>query len=393
MSYFKIEQGLIRNSGIVGTQVLSPADLSYLVDGVTTTSGVTVSGTIGFDVVLGQRFEIGEIRYYYTGSSSVQMLSSQEGDEWDTLPFESRGSYVSVSGTLLSFSRWPSVLRVVHTALAGSSTAYEISIFGRPVEPLLGGSYCVDATQDAPEVSPVVVRNPQSYTSDVHCFLPYSEALPNLLSISVNPAGGFAAPHAVGFISGSRLSVPAGIFSGTTVSGESIVLSPGSGEGWYYSPVLDTQGSPPLRAFCECLTVAGTSSVDWDVSSDGNVATMAVRSSNVPPTAPWVSGVAPQAGDLLWGVASGTLSFVSCPTDALLGNELCHGRYVQAALRLATTNVSITPVVARFGFEEATTLSGVLPLSSATLFVRATTSSYMKGYTVPLITFTFLNEH
>lgn len=392
MTDFGLAPVVIRNAAVPGANTLTDAQLYKFSDGLTTTSGVLVSGTIAIDAVLINRFRISEVRYYYSGPSAVSFYSSQNGDAWDALAFSTVAGYAVVSGALAGFYNWPSVVRVVQTDVTASSYGYELDIrtegqdigFGQDG---LSSSVQVDCSVDA-EASPIPIRNMTCLPRDIFCFVSddSTNQMDETISMSTSVSGPYVSKWERGIQVPRDFSWLSGGFSGTQVNGSYIGLSPSSGTGYYYTPVFEVTGMLPFRAYWTSTLLSNTS-IDWLSQADDS-STMGVRWSLTSPVGVWAPGSLPEASDPLWGTLSGTLSYtpVRCATILPPNPPGCR-RFFQAAVRLNSIVVGVSPLLMSVGIEEATVLSGVLSDQAGTLYVKTNVSSYARGNSSDILTF------
>jgi hypothetical protein len=396
MTTYRLSPALLKNSGEVGAIELPVDWISKLSDGNTSSDGiaVTTTGTISVDVDLFCRYDISEIRYYYSGGN-VSIHTSQEGQGWQEQPIVDKAGYLVTSGTGGFFVNTPRFARIKHSVSTGTQYGYEIEVYNRDVSQGFGAngtdsSVVVDSNADS-EVSPIQVYNKSGQTRNYHCFI--EETTDNdyddSVALSDSYSGSFYSRYEKGVDIPRDFSWSTGSFVDTAISGSSIILSVVSGTG-YYSPIFDIRNLNPVRMYWSWSGNSQTSVDNIDQVDDS--LTIGLRSSGSVPIAPWSSGVLANPSDTKWNIVDGSLSFSPVSNNVILEPYIGQNGYVQIRVRLNSFVSGSSPEVSRVGFEEATTISGIPNMSYGTVYAKTNMSSYVVGESINLLTFFFAQD-
>jgi hypothetical protein len=393
MSLVNLYPTLIKNSLLPGYDVVSSSDLTKFVDGNTSASGVVISGSVSIEIDLFRRYELSEIRYYYTGNSEVEIFVSKEGTSWESVSYSDESGYASVSGTFsdTEFSSWPKALRINHTKNSGDVYGYEVQITGSdtgftyPQEE--GPSNIIDTDVSAEsEVTPFLISNNSGASRDINCFLDTtSSSSYSGVALSTSSSGTFYIAHSRGLRMPRDYAWNLGTFTDTVVSGSVVVTDPSSNTGYYYTPVFDIESFVASRIYFEYTNISG-SYIDWDDSQLDSGYTIGVRLYNIVPEAPWVNGTMPSVTDSYWKT-DGSLDFVSISSDQIIGEKIGRAKYFQAAIKFTTPILESSSELIAVGIEEALTSSGIQNGSSANMYIRTNIDSLSSGSGANILTF------
>ena len=396
MPKYRYDKFILTNSGLPGYITVTGTNLQKLVDGNTSSNGFSISypDKASFDVDLLNRYELSEVKYFFSGSSTVEFQSSFDGTYWETLQHSNHSGYSSVSGTFgNSAFLWPQKLRIKHEPSSGSSTSFEVEVWTRDGKLLYGysgldTSVDIDGNAES-EASPIVIRNNSGKERAVYALIDtISSNDYESLSLSSTVSGEYYKKYESGTQQPRDIPFSSGEFSGTTQSGTNVILLQTTTSGYYRSPVYDLYGRNPVRVYWSCYDEAGTS-----IDSIGNqdvVPTIGVRHHNTSPVSPWVDGSSPDSADPYWGTLSGTLSFRQVVNDSILEVNVGQKRYLQLEAWFKTPASGTSSRLTALGFEEALGI-GVIPPGENAVFYAKTSISSHPGSTFSNIT-TFYYE-
>lgn len=390
MTAFNILPAILSNSGYPGDTLLSNTELATLQDGSIDSSGVSVSaGVISIDASLFNRYEISEIRYYYTGDGTVQISTSQNKDVWDTHTVLSAAGYAYVSD-FSGFDNWPEYVRVTHTVTT-SAEVFEIQVINKEEEQ----GYWYDGSLDELEVdsnvdstpSEIQIFNDSGKDRDIFCLIDVDSSVDSgdTVELSINSGGPYYGKYDKGIKSNREYLWADGVFSGALTSGTSVVMDPASGTGYYYSPVFDVTGMDPVRLYWE-QTDDINSDIDWGTEVDGSY-TIAFRMYNAAPESPWTSGQAPSSTDPLWGTLSGSLQYTAAPNNTILEINAGQYNYLQLAVQFNTSVLGSSTSLDSLGLEEAVKVSNISTGSYKVLYAKTQVTEYSVGDHANILSF------
>lgn len=391
MTLFNISPSLVYNSLDPGSTTLSAIELIRLQDGFTNSNGVNISSPMIISVIseLFNRYEVSRIRYYFSGSGTVSIYTSQNKDVWDEKSVVYGTGYAEVSASSLSGS-FPKFVKVTHN-ISTSATIYEVEVLNNEQKQGywyngLKDELDVDSNEES-EPSEVQVFNKSGVDRDFYCFIDVNSSVDfgGSLKLGLSESGPFYGKYERGIKSNRDYLFSSGVFSGTVLSGTSVILNPSSGTGYYYSPVFDVSAFNPLRLFTE-FSFGVQTSVDWvnNIDSDD---TIAFRLLGTPPNPPWVSGLSPDSDDPIWGSISGSLPYKYAPNNAIIDINIGQYRYLQFAVRLNSDIIGQTPILSSLGVEESLKISDIPNQSYKVIYAKTDVDGYSFGDSANVLTF------
>ena len=332
-------------------KVLTEGDLAKLTDGLTTSSGISVSSET-LDVVcdLTTPYDISTVKYYRNIATTEQViLYGRQNDraEWLELASPSNTSNYLEKDLDADENKYQYV-RVSHTVIAGISTAFELEIWAD--DSILYGvggndtSHAVAAGVSNPDPSPAAIFNPDIIEHDFFCLLEPSGVDVSGLSVGTMEFGPFYKLYEAGISLPSIYPFSAGHSINLTEISNTLRLA-ASTSGTYYTPVFDIDGLEGVRLFWKA-TVSGTSEIDIFSSVD-SLPVVSIRASSTAPTDTWSPGQLSTDGK--WSIVSGTLPFVSTANNQLLNKDPL--RYWQARVEFHSPSIGQTPILEKIGFE------------------------------------------
>lgn len=393
MPRYKYDKFALKNSGLPGYTTVTETDIQKLVDGNTSSNGLVISypDQVSFDIDLFNRYELSEVKYFFTGASSIEFQSSFDGSYWESIQHLNYSGYSSVSGTFGAGSfLWPQKLRIKHKPTSGSSSSFEVEVWTRGGKLLYGysgldTSVAVDGNADS-EPSPVIIKNNSGKDRVVYVLIDtVSSNDYNSLSLSSTVSGIYYKKYQSGMQQPRDISFSTGEFFNTTQSGSSIILFQTTTSGYYRSPVYDLYGAGPVRVYWESYNESGTK-ID-SISSQDTAPTIGVRYYNVVPESPWTSGSAPNSSDPYWGTISGTLMFKQVVNDSLLEINVGQRRYLQFEVWFSSPVSGTSSRLNALGFEEAINVGQVSSGDNIVVYAKTNVSSHPGSTFSNILTF------
>lgn len=370
-----------------GPYINFPEESLYkLSDGLTTISGITVSGGSTLAVIcdLQSRYLIDNIVYYrnQNNSETVNIQGKQnEADPWITLQKSSNST--TVSGSLTNQENKYRFIRVLHTVGTGTSSVYELEINSSDVGLTFvsdaSGTVSIDTGTEPLEFTAIPITNNDDEDQTFYVLADPEEPNSNLISISNSSSGPFYTIYQ------NKISVPStypfssGSFTNTSVVSSAVETS--STTGVYYTPVLDINSLSGRRIFWRAENFP-PSEIDLASSVD-NFPTIGIRMSNTAPSDPgWASGTI--SNDSLWSVVSGTLPYVSVVNNTIL--DYNSRRYFQAKIEFHKQTTS--PRLLEIGVEAGVSLS--IPSHEARdIYVKSISTTYQSNRITGILSWFF----
>jgi hypothetical protein len=346
----------ITNTVGASTQ-LSERELESLTNGITDSGIITLSSGDEIIIVcdLLNRYNLNNIKYYYSGSGSVNIEVAESYGVWSSVSISTM-----TGGIKAGFGSYnPRWIKITHSVTT-SASVYEVEVYNDDVNILFGysgqfDSYGVDASGVV--VQAIQVYNPTTVERDINIFMDNSDSVvaDELLTISTSSSGVFYTRYEKGINIPREIPWDNGQHTNTetTVSGH-LTLSGTAVSGTYFSPVFDNSSYINNRFFWEHYTPSG-SKIDYQQSVDSE-SCFGVRHFNIPPSGIWNSGELSDESDHYWSISTGVLEFDSVPNNTIL--ELRDHNYIQFTVTLTGT---LSPYIYKAGIESAVTLSGVGP--------------------------------
>jgi hypothetical protein len=225
-------------------------------------------------------------------------------------------------------------------------------------------SYGIDRLFSEPQE--IKIKNDSSNILDFYVFL-NGDSEHSSVELSAESSGVFYSLYEKGLSIPNSFSWYSGEFINTVISGSSLVLSGSNTVGYYVSPVFTIENFSVIRPFFE---ITGDGYLDFPEISEG-YRNIGVKFSNNAPTVSWSNGNLPDPADPEWSFDSGSLSFIPYSSDQpLTARYNDSSLYVQFYFALYSYIPGTTPFVSKIGVEYPTTVSGILPASTGSVFSR-----------------------
>lgn len=368
---------------------LTEAQLGLFVDGDTGVSGIEILAgeTLSIRCDLGARYLMGILTYYRTAASVENLMffgRQGEGAEFPLIevPHQVLGDEVIIDFSSLN-DRYE-FIHVIHTVLVGSAMVYELQILSNDDNILFGTKgeatvFSVDSGTATLLPERVTIYNPAPIELDFYCLLDAEDVDSIGMQLGTSSSGIFSSLYTSGICLPDDFAWSAGSFDSTIEDSGSVILSPGTTSGTYYTPVLDISSLQGRRLFWQA-TLTGTSQID-DFTSLDSVPIIGVRFSNEAPTdGGWVSGQV--SSDSNWSLSSGAINFQPYDNNNILNPQ--YANYFQARLEFHTTVSGETPLLERVGIEEGfkVTISGN---NYSDIYVKSTYTNHIFGRTSNLV--------
>lgn len=361
-----------------GAKSLAEEQLSLLSNGLTSVSGVAVSGeTLSTTCWLGARYNLDEINYYFSsaGEEEITIKGKQAPDDvWTIL---SQGETTSPINIDLenSINKYQ-YINLTHEVSTGAATSFELEIKTSDDEVLFGGEgqttkFGVDSGTNTLVPEPIPVYNNSVVEQDFYCLLDAEDPQSENTFLGGTLSGPFSSLYETGISIPDDFSWSSGVFETTQEVDNTVVLVSGT-FGVYYTPVIDLDGVDGRRLFWKA-TLSGTNEIDISSSEDNNP-TISIRLSNIAPVDSWSNGEI--SNDEMWSVVSGTLEFVPYVNNTILDPR--YRRYCQAKIEFHSPQDGQTPVLEKVGVEEGLKIT-IPSKESRDIYVKSGFSDHVQG--------------